>query len=244
MCDWIGTSKGRGKLEKSLIASDAETVNYMPREAYLVTFHTGDQFQAGTDCKVTLTLFGRRGTSEPVTVAKNESRFERGRIDTVLVNIDEIESLVKIRVTVTENGFRTNWFLDKIEVKRLTKSDKVTTFICNHWLDSKSKKSSTVTLVGEVEGSKLLSKSGYEVSVVTSDVRGAGTDANVSLIIFGEFGDSGELKLKESKTNKNKFEKKQTDVFEFPELEDLGALKKVRIWHDNSVRSPVTFVEH
>lgn len=33
----------------------------------------------------------------------------------------------------------------------------------------------------------------YEVSVVTGDVRGAGTNANVYITIYGEEGDTGKL---------------------------------------------------
>ena len=47
----------------------------------------------------------------------------------------------------------------------------------------------------------------YHVSVHTGSRRGAGTDANVFLNIFGEQGDTGERPLKQSKTNRNKFEK-------------------------------------
>ena len=41
------------------------------------------------------------------------------------------------------------------------------------------------------------------------DKRGAGTDANIFLNIFGELGDTGDRPLEESKTNKNKFERNQ-----------------------------------
>ena len=41
----------------------------------------------------------------------------------------------------------------------------------------------------------------------TGKKSGAGTDANVFLNIFGEQGDTGERRLKKSKTNRNKFEK-------------------------------------
>ncbi len=61
----------------------------------------------------------------------------------------------------------------------------------------------------------------------------AGTDANVWMIIFGENGDTGTLTLKES-NNTNKFERKQTDTFRFPDILSLGELSKVRILHDNS----------
>ena len=48
----------------------------------------------------------------------------------------------------------------------------------------------------------------YEVQVFTGDKRGAGTDANVFLNIFGERGDTGERPLLKSKNNFNKFERK------------------------------------
>ena len=51
---------------------------------------------------------------------------------------------------------------------------------------------------------------------------GAGTDANVFMIIFGENGDSGELPLKNSETYKDKFERDHTDVFTFKNLLSLG----------------------
>lgn len=73
------------------------------------------------------------------------------------------------------------------------------------------------------------------IGVLFSDlcnILGAGTDANVFLIVFGEYGDTGTLPLKES-TNRNKFERKMKDVFRFPDMLSLGELSKVRVWHDN-----------
>ena len=46
----------------------------------------------------------------------------------------------------------------------------------------------------------------YKVTVFTGDKRGAGTDANVFCTLFGEFGESSEIKLS---TNKNNFERAQ-----------------------------------
>jgi len=54
----------------------------------------------------------------------------------------------------------------------------------------------------------------------------------VSLILFGENGDSGTLALKESNKS-NKFERNQMDEFNFPDMLSLGDLCKVRVWHDN-----------
>jgi hypothetical protein len=50
----------------------------------------------------------------------------------------------------------------------------------------------------------------YKVVVVTSDVRGAGTDADISMVMHGSKGDAGPLKLDNSANN---FERGQTDTF-------------------------------
>ena len=76
----------------------------------------------------------------------------------------------------------------------------------------------------------------YKVHVKTSDVRGAGTDANVFVMLFGANGDSGELHLKESETNKDPFENNNVDTFTFNNMLSLGDLVKVRVWHDNKGR--------
>lgn len=68
-------------------------------------------------------------------------------------------------------------------------------------------------------------------------MRGAGTDANVYCVLFGENGDSGELHLKESESGKSPFENNQLDTFAFPKMLSLGQLIKLRIWHDNKGRN-------
>jgi len=69
------------------------------------------------------------------------------------------------------------------------------------------------------------------VRVFTGDKSGAGTDANVFVVMTGEFGDSGERQLQDS-GNVNKFERNQEDVFKVTAVE-LGTLKKLKIRHDN-----------
>ena len=71
----------------------------------------------------------------------------------------------------------------------------------------------------------LLPETTYKVNVKTGDVMGAGTDANVFMVMFGENGDSGELALKNSETYKDKFERNHVDVFSFKGLLSLGELQ-------------------
>lgn len=70
----------------------------------------------------------------------------------------------------------------------------------------------------------------YKIAVKTGDVRGAGTDANVFIQIFGENGDTGDRKLESSGNN---FERGKTDIFTVEAI-DLGELAKIRVGHDGS----------
>ena len=69
--------------------------------------------------------------------------------------------------------------------------------------------------------------------MATSDLRDAGTNANVYIQLFGERNDSGKVPLETSKTNRNKFERGKTDVFEVKEA-DVGEIRKIRIGHDGT----------
>ena len=59
----------------------------------------------------------------------------------------------------------------------------------------------------------------YDVTVVTGDKFGCGTDANVFVTLFGETGDTGKRAL--TQKGRNLFERNQTDVFRLEAI-DLG----------------------
>lgn len=67
----------------------------------------------------------------------------------------------------------------------------------------------------------------------TSDLRGAGTSANVYLTLFGSSGDSGARRLESSAKN---FDRGRSDMFEL--VAEVGDLEKIRVGHDNSGLSP------
>ncbi len=59
------------------------------------------------------------------------------------------------------------------------------------------------------------------MKIKTGDVFQAGTDADVHLKIFGEKGDTDQIRLTTANNTKNKFEKGRIDSFTF-EFDDLG----------------------
>ena len=66
--------------------------------------------------------------------------------------------------------------------------------------------------------------------VYTSDLRGAGTDANVFMVLYGSDGKTEEVALANETNN---FERGSVDNFKI-EVKDVGTPYKIRIRHDNS----------
>lgn len=84
----------------------------------------------------------------------------------------------------------------------------------------------TVTIVRPT-----IPSSSYEIRVKTGCVNYAGTNARVSIELFGAIRSSGVLNLDNSGDDR---EKCDLDVYQFGPMSDLGDLKSVAISHDNS----------
>jgi hypothetical protein len=69
----------------------------------------------------------------------------------------------------------------------------------------------------------------WYIWIYTSDIRGAGTDAHVILVLYGHNGKSDDIKLK-SKTDI--FEAGHCDEFKV-DVTDVGTPFKLRVSHDN-----------
>ncbi|XP_060927887.1 lipoxygenase homology domain-containing protein 1 [Limanda limanda] len=242
---WLAKDRGDGLTARLFNVLDSSTINIIRKVIYSASVVTGDTQYAGTDTNIFLTVFGANGSTEEMLLPKNEIRFERGQEDTFNLEIDDIAPLKKIRVRIDGSGSRPDWFLDSILMRNLTTED-VYLFTYENWLSKTKgpKRTRVCELAAVVDEEEMVEKTSYIIQVQTSDyglnasgLLGAGTDANVFVIVFGEYGDTGTLPLKES-TNRNKFERKMKDVFRFPDMLSLGELSKVRVWHDNKGPSP------
>uniref|UniRef100_A0A3Q1F1I1 Lipoxygenase homology PLAT domains 1b n=1 Tax=Acanthochromis polyacanthus TaxID=80966 RepID=A0A3Q1F1I1_9TELE len=237
---WLAKDRGDGLTARLFNVLDSSTINIIRKVVYSATVVTGDTQYAGTDTNIFLTVYGANGSTEEMLLPKNED-FERGQEDTFSLEIDDIAPLKKIRVRIDGSGSRPDWFLDRM--RNLT-TDEVYLFTYEDWLSKTKgpKRTKVCELAAVVDEEEMVEKTTYIIQVQTSDV-GAGTDANVFLMVFGEYGDTGTLPLKES-TNRNKFERKMKDVFRFPDMLSLGELSKVRVWHDNKGPVPGWHLEY
>ncbi|XP_060788698.1 lipoxygenase homology domain-containing protein 1 [Neoarius graeffei] len=241
---WLAKDRGDGLTSKVFNILDAITINIIQKVVYEITVVTGDTQYAGTDTNIFITVFGANGSTEEILLPKNDDRFERGQEDTFNLEIDDIAPLKKLRVCIDGTGCRPDWFLDKI-IMRNPITEEVSVFTYEDWLSKmKGPKTTKVCeLPAVMDDEEMVKKTTYIIQVKTSDIAGAGTDANVSMIVFGENGDTGTLALKES-SNRNKFERSQVDVFCFSDILSLGELCKVRVWHDNKGLAPGWHLEN
>ncbi|XP_037020906.2 lipoxygenase homology domain-containing protein 1 isoform X1 [Artibeus jamaicensis] len=229
---WLAKDRGDGFTSRVFDLLDATVVNIGVKELYEMTVWTGDVVGGGTDSNIFMTLYGINGSTEEVQLDKKKARFEREQNDTFLMEILDIAPFTKMRIRIDGQGSRPEWFLERVLLKNMNSGD-LTMFYYGDWLSQRQgKKTLVCEMCAVINGEEMMEWTSYTVSVKTSDILGAGTDANVFIIIFGENGDSGTLALKQS-ANWNKFERNNTDTFNFSDMLSLGHLCKLRVWHDS-----------
>ncbi|KAM6375920.1 LOW QUALITY PROTEIN: oxygen-regulated protein 1 [Alca torda] len=81
------------------------------------------------------------------------------------------------------------------------------------------------------EGSQTRNLTEYTIKVYTGDKRGAGTDANVHIILFGNEDKSEVFQLSQSLEHQDPFERGKVDTFKI-KTKKLGSLQSIEIGHD------------
>uniref|UniRef100_A0A663M0Q9 PK1L2 protein n=1 Tax=Athene cunicularia TaxID=194338 RepID=A0A663M0Q9_ATHCN len=102
---------------------------------YLVTVFTGHRRGAATTSKVTLTLYGLEGESEPHHLTDPDTPvFERGGVDVFLLcTFFPLGELQSIRLWHDNSGDRPSWYVNRVLVHDLA-WDQKWYFLCNSWL--------------------------------------------------------------------------------------------------------------
>uniref|UniRef100_G3VUE5 Polycystic kidney disease protein 1-like 2 n=1 Tax=Sarcophilus harrisii TaxID=9305 RepID=G3VUE5_SARHA len=105
------------------------------RYHYLVTVFTGHRRGAATTSKVTVTLYGLEGESEPHHLSDPDTPiFERGGVDVfLLATLFPLGELQSIRLWHDNSGDRPSWYVNRVSVHDLT-LDQKWYFLCNSWL--------------------------------------------------------------------------------------------------------------
>lgn len=199
---------------------------------YVITVHTGDKRNAGTDAKVYIEMFGgRRGDETSGRIVLKDGKFERKRVDKLNVESPLMLSPISaLKIGHDNSGGSPGWYLSHVEVYTPSIGMKQV-FPCDRWLakDEEDGKIERIlkenTSLREERGPKNV----WEVSVYTSNKKNAGTDANVFLMLYGDRGKSDEIPLQ---AKGKAFESGQCDKFVI-ETDEIGQPFKLRVWHDN-----------
>jgi hypothetical protein len=143
---------------------------------------------AGCDCDVSLKLFGTTGSSSEHVIKKEEGNFERASIDAFQCELDEVGKPIKLRVTIIprHKKGRHRWYLEKIELVKHTKQNErqqTYFFGLNDWISSETHFHHDIPL--SKGGKALVTETTYCVTAKTTDMAGAGSDANVFINISG-----------------------------------------------------------
>jgi len=213
------------------------------KHRYKVTVNTSDIRAAGTDADVTIIIFGEKGDSGERTLDTSANNFERAMQDIFFLDIDDLGVLKTIRVSHNNKGFGPGWHLADVKIEKTTAAAddpplaREAIFPYHDWLDlSTPPHQISVELFPDIDGDGIadvgrkVRKVKYHITVYTSDIRGAGTDASVFMELEGEKGTVGFTRLEASSKD---FERGSVDTFQV-QGSDIGKLTKIGVKTDNS----------
>ncbi|CAF1459513.1 unnamed protein product, partial [Rotaria sordida] len=201
--------------------------------SYEIIVYTGDKRGAGTNSQVYITLFGKAGKRTEKIHLKNSNNkdpFERNQTDKFYVKGDYIGELIKLCIEHDNTGLSSGWFLDRIVVTDLHDPKTKYFATCNQWLakDEGDKQISRELMLNK-QTSEIKGNNQYKITVYTGDKRGAGTDADVFITLYGNSAETGPIKL-DNKTNHFEAGKKDEFTIECP---NVGVLNKILIAHND-----------
>ena len=189
---WLSSKKDEGQIIREIAASDADGHSYAPMVRYKVEVQTGTRRGSGTNASVSICITGDKGDTGNLTLDTNSDNFERGKLDVFGVDAVDLGELIKIRIGHDDSGFFAGWFLESVRITNES-NGKSYFFFCGRWLDTKEDDGQIVRELAACDshGKVSLPEVRYHVTVQTGDRRGAGTDANVFIELFGEHGSTG-----------------------------------------------------
>uniref|UniRef100_UPI00398F81D5 polycystin-1-like protein 2 n=1 Tax=Pristiophorus japonicus TaxID=55135 RepID=UPI00398F81D5 len=119
------------KVKITLLADNDPFAQYR----YLVTIFTGHRRGAATSSKVTITLYGSEGESDPHFLTDLEKPiFERGGVDGyLLTTLFPLGNVQSIRLWHDNSGSSPSWYVNRVTVLDV-ETDQRWCFLCNSWL--------------------------------------------------------------------------------------------------------------
>lgn len=232
-----------------------------PMKHYKLRIKTGSEVNAGTDSNIYVYLLGTHGRSWEYKLNPwiSGNAFEKGNTDDVTLtelirhtanqsdismaaplikggpstinfqDIVDLGEIKKIHVRSDGSGLGPGWFLSYIEV---SDGGPYKRFNYENWIESPH-------LDAMLDDTPFVD---YSLHVKTGDKLGAGTDANVTVTLYGANGTSQDYVLNPM-IHHNAFERNTLDSVTI-HMKSIGAINKIRIRHDNSGIGPGWFLSY
>ncbi|XP_061674583.1 lipoxygenase homology domain-containing protein 1-like [Syngnathoides biaculeatus] len=179
---------------------------------YTIKLKTGEKKYAGTDANVFAILFGENDDTgkEKKTIRAQrvhlkftshtgiinlkacenyKNKFEQGAVNEFTVEAVDLGELEKLRIGHDNSGGSPGWFLDWAEIDAPSRGLRLR-FPCGRWLDRGEDDGAIVRDLhpAELQTELYTPFAPYELKVYTGDVSGAGTDADVFVVLYGQKG--------------------------------------------------------
>ena len=249
---WFNKESG---MSHEFISQNVEEVNKLnklnktksiKKPTYKITIDTSKEQYSGTNNDITLLIHGSEGSSDVLELEEsktNKNKFEKGNTDVFeFYDMKDLGNIEKISVSWGGSGLKfgnPEWKLLKIEIEN-EKGEKFN-FFANKWFGKREGKTHSFRVMSKEDVDEEVSKitndleiKPYIITTETSDAKNSGTDSKIRIVIHGKNDTTGALKLSKSKTNKNKFERGKTDIFEFSNIKNIGDIDKITVSTDNS----------
>ncbi|XP_061166198.1 lipoxygenase homology domain-containing protein 1-like [Saccostrea echinata] len=197
-----------------------------------VTVKTNGHPSASTQAQVTITVYGHKGNSGPISLGSGDgSNFKSGSTDDFDISVGNVGEIYKIRIAHDNSGDSPGWLCDEIKMKDKD-TDEELTFTCRRWLARDEDDYEICRELPAVrKGEPILPVVRYNVYVTTGNLWGASTEANVYMTMYGDRGDTGVRQL--YSPSKGCFQQGRTDTFTV-EAVSLGHLKRIIVGHDGT----------
>ena len=170
---------------------------------YQITVETGDVRGAGTDANVYITLHGSKGVMTDRLLESHPDNFERGRTDVFTVRSNDLGEIECLGVSHDNSGPSPAWYIERVLVAEDKPCGQSYVFLCQKWLGKGFEGDCQANFypLPQVGGHTLTKKGSttktweYSVTVTTGDRLGAGTGADVYVILHGREESSDRLWL-------------------------------------------------
>ncbi|CAF4484729.1 unnamed protein product, partial [Rotaria sp. Silwood2] len=197
--------------------------------SYTVTVYTGDKRNAGTDARVYIVMHGKNSSSSKIFLSNG--KFEKKSVDKFIIDApNDLSPLTALDIGHDNSGAGSGWYLDKVVVE-CPRTGIKQTFPCNNWLaDDEADKRIERQLIEDLSLRQMHPPTvPWHIWVYTSDKKGASTNAQVTLVLYGQNGKSRDIKLE---NNSNTLQQGHCDQYA-ADIHDVGIPFKLRVSLNN-----------